>query len=166
MSQTDQLAQRRKGCFMKKDANKVCVLLVEDDVSIRETMWMVLESEPDFEVHAAEDGKQALKMIAEARVLPDIIITDLMMPNVTGWELVDTIRKIERTHAIPVIVYSGVAHYAAGNKHLAGCYFIRKPVELELLFKTIREALGNPYNHVEGTSANGQTESLGNAEAV
>lgn len=166
MSQLYALTQERKGCFMKKDANKICVLLVEDDVSIRETMWMVLESEPDFEVHAAEDGKQALKMIAEARVLPDLIITDLMMPNVTGWELVDTIRKLERTHAIPIIVYSGVAHYASGNKYLSGCYFIRKPVELELLFKTIREALSQPYNHESKETNNGKVEAMGHGSAL
>jgi CheY-like chemotaxis protein len=125
---------------MKRDGNKICILLVEDDRAIRETMWMVLESEPEFEVHAAEDGKQALRMISNARVLPDLVITDLMMPNVTGWELVDALRKLERTHHLPIIVYSGVAHYSRDNKVLEGCYFLRKPVELDQLFKTIKKA--------------------------
>lgn len=134
---------------MKKDGNKICVLLVEDDRAIRETMWMVLESEPNFEVHAAEDGKMALAMLADAKLrhetLPDLIITDLMMPNVTGWELVDAIRKVNGgLDHIPVIVYSGVAHYNADNKVLQGCLFLRKPVELDLLFNTIKRALSGP----------------------
>lgn len=131
---------------MKKDGNKICVLLVEDDLDIRNTMWMVIEALGAFEVHAAEDGKQALKMIAEARILPDLIITDLMMPNVTGWELVDALRVVERTHALPIIVYSAVAHYAVENKILDGCYFLRKPVEMDLLESTIKQALSQPYN--------------------
>lgn len=126
---------------MKKNPNKVCVLLVEDDFSIRETMAMVLES-MDFEVHTAEDGKDALTQIANSKVLPDLIITDLMMPNVTGWELVDTVRKLERTSKLPIIVYSAVAHYASGNNVLKGCYFLRKPVELDILESTIAKALG------------------------
>lgn len=131
---------------MKQNPNKICVLLVEDDVDIRQTMWMVIEALGDFEVHAAEDGKQALKMITEHRTLPDLVITDLMMPNVTGWELVDALRTVERTHALPIIVYSAVAHYAVDNKILDGCYFLRKPVEMDLLEKTIKLALSQPYN--------------------
>lgn len=129
---------------MKRDPNKICVLLVEDDTSIRETMSMVLET-LDLEVHAAEDGKVALEMIGKAKTLPDLIITDMMMPNITGWELVDTVRKLERTHAIPIIVYSAVAHYVANNDRiLGGCYFLRKPVELDILEATIKKALSNP----------------------
>lgn len=138
---------------MKRDANKICVLLVEDDRAIRETMWMVLESEPEFEVHCAEDGKMALSMLATSKVYPDIIITDLMMPNVTGWELVDNLKKMGNLKHIPVIVYSGVAHYASDNTGLKGCYFLRKPVELELLFKTIRVALSKPFKYGEDHTA-------------
>jgi CheY-like chemotaxis protein len=129
---------------MKRDANKICVLLVEDDRAIRETMWMVLESEPEFEVHAAVDGKQALDMLSAAQVYPDLIITDLMMPHVTGWELVDAVKKANGLKHIPIIVYSGVAHYNADNKILQGCLFLRKPVELDLLFSTIKKALSGP----------------------
>jgi CheY-like chemotaxis protein len=129
---------------MKRDGNKICVLLVEDDRAIRETMWMVLESEPNFEVHAAVDGKQALDMLAAAHVYPDLIITDLMMPNVTGWELVDAVKTANGLKHIPIIVYSGVAHYNKDNKALQGCLFLRKPVELDILFSTIKQALSGP----------------------
>src|SRR5258708_5848234 len=125
---------------MKRDPNKICILLVEDDRSIRETMWMILESNPDFEVHAAVDGKQALSMLAQSQVYPDFIITDLMMPNVTGWELVDAVRKMGNLSHIPIIVYSGVAHYNKENALLKGCTFLRKP-EIDLLFDKIKEAL-------------------------
>jgi CheY-like chemotaxis protein len=128
---------------MKRDANKICVLLAEDDAAIRETMGMVLESE-GFEVHTAIDGQDALGQIAAAKVLPDLLITDLMMPNVTGWELVDVIKKLNRTKNIPIIVYSAISHYAAGNPVLRGCYFERKPVELDHLMTTIKTALGGP----------------------
>ncbi len=137
-----------KSVNMKRNANKVCVLLVEEDQAIRETMAMILESE-GYEVHSAEDGEVALQMMADPRqTLPDLIITDLMMPNITGWEMVDMLRKVKRTHAQAIIVYSSVAHYAFDNKILRGCYFLRKPVEIDLLIETVKKALGTPINPV------------------
>lgn len=144
------LNRNRKLDDMKLNPNKVCILLVEDDPSIRDTMQMVLEA-MDFEVHPAVEGQDALGQIAKARVLPDLVITDLMMPVVTGWELVDVLHRLGRTNKIPIIVYSGVAHYAADNGILkeAGCFFLRKPVELDVLEETIRKALTgrNPVGH-------------------
>ena len=130
---------------MKLNPNKVCVLVVEDDDSVRETMKLVLESE-DYEVHIAEDGSKAVSML-NIGVIPDIVITDLMMPHMTGWELVDTMRSTSRLKTIPVIVYSGVAHYASGSKTLSGAYFLRKPVELDILFKTIKTALTDGFDY-------------------
>jgi CheY-like chemotaxis protein len=145
---------------MKRDPNKICVLLVEDDRAIRETMWMVLESEPNFEVHAAEDGKMALDMLAGSKVFPDLIITDLMMPHVTGWELVDALKKMGNLKHIPVIVYSGISHYNVDNKVLQGCYFLRKPVELDVLFDTIKHALSHETDQDIRTQATGSVKKL------
>ncbi len=136
---------------MKQDANKICVLLAEDDEAIRQTMAMILEAE-GFEVHAAEDGQQALAMIAQAKVLPDLLITDLMMPNVTGWELVEIVHKLNKTRSIPIIVYSAVAHYNDGNEVLKGCYFERKPMEINHFLDTIKEALSKQAKDLRTTS--------------
>lgn len=128
---------------MKRNPNKVCVFLVEDDESIRQTMELVLESE-GFEVHTACDGAEAMATIHKVRVLPDLVITDLMMPNMTGWELVDALHRLGRTSKIPIIVYSAVSHYNEGNRVLQGTYLVRKPVELDNLLNTIKRALSGP----------------------
>ncbi len=174
---------RKQGQHMKQDANRICILLAEDDQAIRDTMAMVLESE-GFEIHTAVDGQDALGQIAAAKTLPDLIITDLMMPNVTGWELVDVVHKLNRTRAIPVIVYSAVAHYAQNNSVLEGCYFVRKPVELDTLFNTIKQALSHQasvdrvdsikgrdrieYNNesAKGCKENGKVKTMGTLQAV
>jgi len=130
---------------MKTNLNRTYIMLVEDNASIREVMVMVLES-MDFDVNTAKDGKEALRQLSQAHPLPDLVISDLNMPNMSGWELVDHLRKIERTRAIPIIIHSAVANYATGDNVLTGCYFLRKPVELETLEKTIKQALSQPSN--------------------
>jgi CheY-like chemotaxis protein len=78
------------------------VLFVEDEQSLRETGELLLKSR-GYEVLCAEDGFEGL--IALKRSLPDIIISDLRMPNMNGFEFLSVVRR--RFPAIPVIVVSG-----------------------------------------------------------
>jgi CheY-like chemotaxis protein len=78
------------------------ILIVEDDPRLREVGKLVLETQ-GYEVHVAGDGFEAL--IALKRSLPDIIISDLSMPNMNGFELLSVVRR--RFPTIPVIVISG-----------------------------------------------------------
>lgn len=123
----------------------MCIAFVEDDEAIRTTMCMVLESE-GYEVHAFEDGKEAIIALNNSTDMPDLIITDLMMPHITGWELVDILHKTRRFCKLPIIVNSAVAQYNSDNKALEGCYFLRKPCELDVLFDKVKQAIAFPWN--------------------
>jgi DNA-binding response OmpR family regulator len=77
------------------------ILIVDDEPSVRDVMATVL-IDAGYSVQTAADGRIALKIIDDAR--PDLIITDVMMPHLDGWALLDHAR--ERDPALPVILMS------------------------------------------------------------
>jgi CheY-like chemotaxis protein len=77
------------------------VLLIEDDHSLREEIVNVLELE-GFEVVTADNGRIGLERLREGR--PDLVLCDLMMPELDGYETLKVIRGNPETEALPVIV--------------------------------------------------------------
>jgi CheY-like chemotaxis protein len=113
------------------------VLIVEDDAGVREVGKLLLESQ-GYEVHTAEDGFEAL--IALKKALPDIIISDLSMPNMSGFELLSVVRR--RFPIIPVIVISGqFSELTLPESVLADAFFAKGQYKPELLFKKILELI-------------------------
>ena len=102
---------------------------------------MRLELRGDFEVLAAEDGEKGCEMAAAER--PDIILMDLEMPVVDGWEATRRLRGNPQTRDIPIIALS--AHALAGERDKAiatGCQeFDSKPIEFDRLVATVRRIL-------------------------
>ncbi len=112
------------------------VLVVEDSDDLREIVCEVLKSE-GYEVICLEDGRAAIKHLLCENCLPDIIITDLNMPHVTGQELVAVIRALDRTRELPVLVYSGSLYFEE-DPRLVGCLFIKKPFSVDALILAIK----------------------------
>ena len=119
------------------------VLYVEDNDDNVYMLKMRLELFGDFEVLAAEDGEKGCEMAAAER--PDIILMDLEMPVVDGWEATRRLRSNPQTRDIPVIALS--AHALAGEREralAAGCNeFDSKPIEFDRLVATVRRILAN-----------------------
>jgi CheY-like chemotaxis protein len=117
------------------------VLYVEDNDDNLYMLKMRLELLGDFEVLAAEDGEKGCQ--AAAAEQPDIILMDLEMPVVDGWEATRRLKSSPQTSGIPVIGLS--AHAMAGEREkamAAGCdEFDHKPVEFDRLVATIRRLL-------------------------
>ena len=109
------------------------VLLVEDDPVILRLLEVNFELE-GYEVLLAHDGAEGIEMARDQR--PDLVISDIMMPNVSGIELVESLKGDESTAAIPIILLSAKAQSAdvrAGMEAGADDY-ITKPFEpLELV---------------------------------
>lgn len=82
------------------EAQKARVVIVEDDPRQRQLMGIVLSSE-GYTVQSAADGEEGLRMVRTA--LPDLVITDVMMPKLTGFELCRHMRLDPRTALIPII---------------------------------------------------------------
>ncbi len=109
------------------------ILVVEDDAEIRDLLREVLEEE-GFVVAAAEHGKEALDAL-EAGVQPALILVDLMMPVMNGWELLDALR--ERFPTIPVTVVSAVADRVPP----VNVPVIRKPINLDVLIDAVNHVI-------------------------
>lgn len=110
------------------------VLLVEDDVDIRSAVAGALLDE-GYRVHEAETGAQALAWLRHADRTPCIILLDLMMPGLAGWELINSVRAGDRFVALPVLVTSGL-HASRAPAKTAG--FVRKRIDLDLTLALMR----------------------------
>jgi two-component system cell cycle response regulator DivK len=117
------------------------VLYIEDNDDNVYMLKMRLELLGDFEVLAAEDGEKGCEMAAAER--PDLILMDLEMPGIDGWEAARRLKSNSQTQYIPIIALSAHALAGAREKALAaGCdEFDTKPVEFERLVATIRRVL-------------------------
>ncbi len=118
--------------------NGLSVLLVEDDPQGRRLYadWLV---EAGFRVAEAHNGRQALERARE--FAPDVIVTDLHIPGIDGFELARQLRLDLRTRDIPVLAVTGYAAFAAdpGRARRAGCdAVLPKPCSAEDLEAAIR----------------------------
>ena len=120
------------------------ILYVEDNDDNVYMLKMRLELLGEFEVLAAEDGEKGCEIALRER--PDIILMDLEMPVIDGWEATRRLKGDPQTHDIPVIALS--AHALAGEREkaiAAGCdEFDTKPIEFERLVATVRRLLAHP----------------------
>jgi len=119
----------------------VKVLYIEDNDDDVYMLKMRLELLGNFEVLTAADGEKGCKMAAAER--PDIILMDLEMPVVDGWEATRRLWGNPQTRDIPIIALS--AHALAGERDKAiatGCQeFDSKPIEFDRLVATVRRIL-------------------------
>ena len=114
------------------------VLYIEDN---DDNVYMLKMLLGDFEVLTAEDGEKGCEMAAAER--PDIILMDLEMPVVDGWEATRRLKGNPKTREIPIVALS--AHALAGEREkalAAGCdEFDTKPIDFDRLVATLRRAL-------------------------
>jgi CheY-like chemotaxis protein len=109
------------------------VLIVDDDEAVRNAVAEVL-GEEGFEVRLAESGRRALTELGQEEP-PALVLLDLMMPDVNGWQVLETMRSTGRLSAIPVVVLTA---FDAGIGLPPGCRVLHKPLERELLVAEAR----------------------------
>jgi CheY-like chemotaxis protein len=113
------------------------VLLVEDDLDVRDTLQDLLEDE-GFDVIPAANGKQAIDFLTlDGSGGADLVILDLMMPMVSGWEVLERMTDDERLVHVPVIVLSAVTTHKPPRAQR----FVHKPFALETLVQAINDCL-------------------------
>jgi CheY-like chemotaxis protein len=117
------------------------ILYVEDNDDNVYMLKMRLELLDEFEVLVAEDGEKGCEVAATER--PDLILMDLELPGIDGWEASRRLKSNPNTSEIPIIALSAHALSGVREKALAaGCdEFDTKPVELDRLLATIRKVL-------------------------
>lgn len=96
-------------------AKKLKILIVEDDTSLRE-MYATRLSLNDYEVLQAEDGEKGLDVAVKEG--PDLILLDIMMPKISGMDVLDILKSTPTTKDIPVIVLTALTQESVKAKGL------------------------------------------------
>ncbi len=116
------------------------VLLVEDNPHNRKIFSGML-THSGFVVVEAEDGHQALAAVE--RALPDVILMDLSIPGIDGWEVTRRLKADARTRAVPIIALT--AHAMRGDEErarAAGCdHYLAKPISPKKVVAEVRKML-------------------------
>jgi CheY-like chemotaxis protein len=111
------------------------VMLVDDDPQLRHVVSMFFELE-GYNVVQAKDGREAITLLAE--YVPDVILLDLMMPEVTGLEVVQHVRSMKNLKDIPVVVFTAAEMKEEELQAAGADRFITKPYSLEGLRRVVR----------------------------
>lgn len=112
------------------------VLLVDDDDDLRESLGLLLEMR-GYAVALATDGEDALEKI-RAGLDPCLIVLDLMMPRMDGFQFREEQARDERLREIPVVVCSAVFDAEAVAEQLRVNHYLTKPIDLNALLGLIR----------------------------
>jgi CheY-like chemotaxis protein len=118
------------------------VLLVEDDNNLREIFQMRLQAE-GYSTVVAADGEEGLTMAMKEK--PDLLIADVMMPKLSGFEMVENLRAAPETKDIKVIMMTALGQaedQARGEKLGVLKYLVKSQVTLEDFARVVKEALG------------------------
>ena len=123
------------------------VMLVDDEQQIRNMMRKMLENR-EHTFFEAENGVQALERYREAR--PDLVITDILMPEKGGLALIAEIKKINPAQRIIAISgggKDGKLCFLSTAKAINGVTTLKKPFTMEAFQRTVDEAMGKRYEN-------------------
>ncbi len=123
----------------KKMAKRV--LIIEDDPSLLDILAFKISSE-GFEVLKAHDGQEGLDIAL--RELPDLILLDLLLPKRPGLNMLEDLRKDEKSKQIPVIVLTNLSENSTIYKSIAlnsSAYFIKSNSSLEVIANEVKNKL-------------------------
>ena len=116
------------------------VLIVDDDERLREYVRVNLEME-GYTVREAGSAEEGMSVLADSR--PDLVLLDVMMPQIDGWEMLRRVQEQHGTGAIPVVMFSGkVDEQSAGDAAERGAQgFIGKPFDPQELIAQTKQLL-------------------------
>jgi CheY-like chemotaxis protein len=110
------------------------VLVVDDDEAVRIVAEAILRAD-GHEVETAADGEKALGLLA-GEPPPSIVLLDLMMPRISGWDVLEAMAQLPPLAHVPVLVLTGFDELEGLPAH---CHVLHKPIDAELLRERVRE---------------------------
>lgn len=122
------------------DMNEPVILIVDDDAVLLESIADLL-SLSDFDVLTASNGAEALQILQSQR--PDCIISDVMMPELDGYGLLEAIRNHDRWSTIPVILITAYdkSYANRADDAVAPDALLSKPFDVDQLITVIRDSI-------------------------
>lgn len=114
------------------------ILVIEDDQYIRESIEMILESE-GYHFISADNGKVALEKLCTMSELPSLILLDLMMPVMDGFQFRKELEKDSHLNKIPVVVMSADGQINNKQKQVDCVHYLKKPLELDDVVNSVQQ---------------------------
>jgi two-component system, sensor histidine kinase ChiS len=120
------------------------ILIVEDEPLSRQVLLRRL-SKAGYDVDSADNGRMALQTLTAADTLPDVILTDLHMPEVSGYDLCASVRRNPRLAHLPIIIMSALdgAEYRDAIQSFNVARYLTKPLAMDEVFAAIAAALAS-----------------------
>ena len=123
--------------------NKPTILLVEDDPFLSSILQLKLDKE-NFKTIRAADGEEALNLLTEQGIRPDLILLDLILPKKNGFEVLETIRQDPTLEKLPVIIISNLGQPSDIDRGKAlGVidYFVKAKLSVDELVNKVKEEI-------------------------
>lgn len=117
------------------------ILIVEDEKDIRKNLKKILEME-GYLVEQAENGKEALAILHSSTSLPAMIILDLMMPVMDGFEFRDQQEKIPKIATIPIAIMTADDHIDEKKMRIRAAAAMKKPASIQTILDTVKRIAG------------------------
>ena len=107
----------------------MCILIVDDHLSLQTLLTLFLE-DAGYETVTANNGAEALNYLRQSADLPGLILLDIAMPKMTGWEFLGHQQRDPRLSTIPVVLMSALAHVDCDERALSAVAMVSKPMDL------------------------------------
>ncbi len=120
---------------------KIKIAVIDDEAAVRRSLENILTKGGGYEVVTAADGKEGLKLVRKAR--PDLVLLDIMMPGLDGFEVLKKLKEDYKTMSIPVIILSA---WASEDNRIKGSrlytdLYLAKPISPDELLEKITQVL-------------------------
>jgi CheY-like chemotaxis protein len=138
------------------------ILIADDHDDIRETLEQVLRME-GYRVHAVRNGQEALHALKEIEG-PCLILLDLMMPVMNGWEFLEAQQKNAVVKPLPVVVVSAITAALAlkhKDKLVSAAGYLSKPIPLNSLLEIVQQYCGPGEEHLANREMQAQCDGIG-----
>ncbi len=114
----------------------MAVLIIDDDYAIRDALRLILEDE-GYRVVAVSDGRDALEHLRNADYIPCLILLDLMMPGLSGWEFRQIQKQDPQLASIPVAIVSADHDVGTKASSLGAEGYLAKPIDFGALMSLV-----------------------------
>jgi putative two-component system response regulator len=125
------------------DDNKIKIYLIDDDDIHLTTAELFLQGE--YEVHKANSGQEALDYITGNKFIPNLILLDIVMPNMTGWDVFKKLREIDFLKNVRIAFLTSIAEESEKKRayKMGIADYIMKPFNMTELKSRVKELIAN-----------------------
>jgi putative two-component system response regulator len=127
---------------MKKDIDSRKIILLVDDDEIHLSITE-LSLKDEYDVFKVKSGEEALEFLSKSQIIPNLILLDILMPEMDGWIVFDKIHDIAALKFTPIMFYTSLDEESAKEKayEIGALDYITKPCEQSVLLNKIRDTL-------------------------